>query len=77
MGENKLTVVVYSVLGLRALAVQHLPTPLYTTYNMIKGKKGSNQVGIQFQNTIYRFKIYFEDEDHCARIVEKATSNLK
>ena len=59
MGENKLTVMVYSVLGLRPLAVQDLATPLYTTYNVIKEKKGSNQVGIEFQNTIYRFMILF------------------
>ena len=39
MGENKLTVMVYSVLGLRPLAVQDLATPLYTTYNVIKEKK--------------------------------------
>lgn len=42
MGENKLTVMVYSVLGLRALAVQDLATPLYTTYNVIKKKKAMN-----------------------------------
>ena len=59
MGENKLTVMVYSVLGLRPLAVQDLATPLYTTYNVTKEKKGSNQVGIEFQNTIYRFMILF------------------
>lgn len=39
MAENKLTVMVYSVLGLRALAVQDLATPLYTTYNVIEKKK--------------------------------------
>lgn len=61
MGENKLTVMVYSVLGLRALAVQDLATPLYTTYHVIKKKKGSNQVGIEFQNTL---RFYFENEDH-------------